>query len=127
MKESNIQQDVRLTLSKGGVVTFRNNQGAYEDDRGRWVKYGVGQPGGSDLIGWKATVVTPDMVGKPIAIFAAVEVKTEHGRVTEAQQNFIDQVKKAGGIAGVVRSAEDAELLLKQQLLKRQIGATHDF
>lgn len=112
MKESNIQQDVRLTLSKGGVVTFRNNQGAYEDDQGRWVKYGVCNPGGSDLIGWKATVVTPDMVGKPIAIFAAVEVKTTRGRVSEAQQNFIDQVNKAGGIAGVVRSAEDAEALL---------------
>ena len=113
MKESAIQQDVRLTLSKGGVVTFRNNQGAYEDHHGRWIRYGVGQPGGSDLIGWKQTIVTPDMVGKPIAIFAAVEVKTESGRVTEAQQNFIDQVNKSGGIAGVVRSAEDAEQLLK--------------
>lgn len=112
MKESNIQQDVRLALSQGGVVTFRNNSGAYEDDRGRWVKYGIGNPGGSDLIGWRQTVITPDMVGKYVAIFAAVEVKTEYGRVTEAQQNFIDQVNKAGGIAGVVRSAEDALQLL---------------
>lgn len=112
MKESNIQQEVRLALSVGGVVTFRNNSGAYEDDRGRWVKYGVGNPGGSDLIGWRQTIVTPDMVGKPVAIFAAVEIKTATGRVTEAQQNFIDQVNKAGGIAGVVRSAEDALALL---------------
>lgn len=112
MKESNIQQEVRLALSHGGVVTFRNNQGSYEDERGRWVKYGVCNPGGSDLIGWRQTIITPDMVGKPVAIFAAIEVKTATGRITEAQQNFIDQVNKAGGIAGVVRSAEDAQQLL---------------
>lgn len=113
MKESNIQQDVRLALSQGGVVTFRNNQGSYEDDRGRWVKYGVGNPGGSDLIGWRQTIITPDMVGQKVAIFAAVEVKTPNGRVTEAQQNFIDQVNKAGGIGGIVRSVEDALALLQ--------------
>lgn len=112
MKESNIQQEVRLALSVGGVVTFRNNSGAYEDDRGRWVKYGVGNPGGSDLIGFKQTVITPDMVGQKVAIFVAIEVKTATGRVTEAQQNFIDQVNKAGGIAGIVRSKEDAIALL---------------
>lgn len=112
MKESNIQQEVRLALSVGGVVTFRNNSGAYEDDRGRWVRYGVGQPGGADLIGWRQIVVTPDMVGQSLAVFVAVEVKTPTGKATEAQINFLDQVNKAGGIAGVVRSKEDALALL---------------
>lgn len=113
MKESNIQQDVRLALSQSGVVSFRNNSGAYEDERGRWVRYGVGQPGGSDLIGWRQIVVTPDMVGKSLAVFVAVEVKTPTGKATEAQMNFLDQVNKAGGIAGIVRSKEDALALLK--------------
>lgn len=113
MKETAIQQAVRLALSQAGAVVFRNNQGAYQDDQGRWIKYGVCNPGGSDLIGWTSVTVTPDMVGKTVALFTAVEVKTPTGRVTPAQQNFIDQVNKAGGRAGVVRSSEDAQLLLK--------------
>jgi len=113
MKETAIQQAVRLALSQAGAVVFRNNQGAYQDDQGRWIKYGVCNPGGSDLIGWTSVTVTPDMVGTTVALFTAVEVKTPTGRVTPAQQNFIDQVNKAGGRAGVARSSEDAQLLLK--------------
>ena len=113
MKETAIQQAVRLALSQAGAVMFRNNQGSYQDDQGRWIKYGVCNPGGSDLIGWTSVTVTPDMVGKTVALFTAVEVKTSKGRVTDAQQNFIDQVNKAGGRAGVVRSSTDAQLLLK--------------
>lgn len=113
MKETAIQQAVRLALSQAGAVMFRNNQGAYQDDQGRWIKYGVCNPGGSDLIGWTPIQVTQDMVGKTVAIFTAVEVKTPKGKVTDAQQNFIDQVNKAGGRAGVVRSPDDAQLLLK--------------
>lgn len=93
-------------------VLFRNNQGAYKDDGGRWIKYGVCNPGGSDLIGWTSKTVTQDMVGSKVAIFTAVEVKTAKGRATEAQLNFIEQVKQAGGIAGIARSADDALALL---------------
>lgn len=113
MKESAIQQLVRLTASQAGAVLFRNNMGAYQDDQGRWVKYGVCNPGGSDLIGWTSITITPDMVGTRLAVFTAVEVKTTKGRVTDAQLNFIDQVNKAGGRAGVVRSSDDTQLLLK--------------
>lgn len=69
--------------------------------------------GGGDLIGWKSRVMQPDDVGTRIAVFASVEVKTERGRVSADQQNFIDQVLAAGGIAGVARSEADAEYLLK--------------
>jgi hypothetical protein len=52
------------------------------------------------------------MVGKKFARFTAVEVKTETGRVTPEQQDFISAVNDAGGIAGVIRSEEDAKQLL---------------
>lgn len=113
MKESAIQIAVRLALSKAGSVMFRNNSGAYQSPDGRWIKYGVCNPGGSDLIGWRSITVTPDMIGKKIAVFTAVEVKTSRGKTTDAQANFIDQVRKAGGIAGVCRSAEDADALIR--------------
>lgn len=113
MKESAIQIAVRLALSKAGSVCFRNNVGAYKTPEGRWIHYGVCNPGGSDLIGWTSVEVTPDMIGKRFAVFTAVETKTSRGKATDAQQNFIDQVVKAGGFAGVARCAEDAENLIR--------------
>lgn len=74
--------------------------------------FGVGSPGGSDLIGYRKVTVTPEMVGQEIAQFAAVEVKTARGRVRPEQQRFIEHVRGAGGVAGIARSVEDAEELL---------------
>lgn len=107
--EAAIQQQVRLALSRAGVVAFRNNIGAYMDPKtGRPIQYGVCNPGGSDLIGWTPVVVTPDMVGKTVAVFTAVEVKTPTGKATQHQLNFIAQVLKAGGFAGIARSPQEA-------------------
>ena len=74
--------------------------------------FGVGSPGGSDLIGYRKVTVTPEMVGQEIAQFAAVEVKTPRGRVRPEQQQFIDHVLSAGGIAGIARSVAEAQELL---------------
>jgi hypothetical protein len=115
MSEAAIQQQIRLALSRAGAVMHRNNIGAYFDPKtGRMIQYGVCNPGGSDLIGWCPVEVTPDMVGKKIAVFCAVEVKTGTGRPTEAQINFITQVLKAGGYAGIARSPEDAVAITRR-------------
>lgn len=109
MSEAAIQQQIRLALSRAGAVMHRNNIGAYFDPKtGRMIQYGVCNPGGSDLIGWTPVVVTPDMVGSTVAVFTACEVKAANGRPTEAQLNFIAQVLKAGGFAGIARSPGDA-------------------
>jgi len=79
---------------------------------GRYVKFGVGSPGGSDLIGYRRVRVTPEMVGREIAQFAAVEVKTPRGRVRPEQQQFIDHIVSAGGIAGIARSVDEAKDIL---------------
>lgn len=114
--EAQIQQDIRIALGRRSVL-FRNNSGAYQCPKtGRWIHYGVGSPGGSDLIGWHTIEITPDMIGSKVAVFMAVEVKKPTGKVTEAQQNFVDQVQNAGGIAGICRSVQDAEALLKAGL-----------
>lgn len=114
MTEAAIQQQIRLALSRAGVVAFRNNIGAYKDDAGRLVRYGVCNPGGSDLIGWTPTLVTADMVGQTVAIFTACEVKGPKGRATEAQLNFIDQVIRAGGYAGIARSPDEAVAIIQR-------------
>jgi hypothetical protein len=71
------------------------------------VRYGL-QPGSSDLIGWRTVTITPEMVGQQVAVFTSIEVKTPTGRVKPEQQQWLDAVLSAGGIAGVARSVEDA-------------------
>jgi hypothetical protein len=68
-------------------------------------------PGSGDLIGWRTLTVTPDMVGKPIAQFLSIEVKTKTGRVRPDQQNWLDQITTAGGHAIVARSVSDTDNL----------------
>jgi hypothetical protein len=78
-----------------------------QDRRGVPVRYGL-QPGSSDLIGWRTVTITPEMVGQQVAVFTSIEVKTPTGRVKPEQQQWLDAVQAAGGIAGVARSVEDA-------------------
>lgn len=116
MKEQNIQRLIMLSTANNGSVIFRNNCGAYTTPDGYRVKYGVGNPGGSDLIGITPIVITDDMVGRTMGIFTAIEVKTKTGKPSPNQLNFIDVIKNNGGIAGVCRSSDDADDLIKSFL-----------
>ena len=111
--ERRIQSDIQLAACAGGgpARLWRNNTGALKDQRGQLVRYGL-CPGSSDLIGFRTVVITPNMVGQRIAVFAAVEVK-DRGRPTEQQQAFINLVQQAGGLAGVARSVPDALSILR--------------
>lgn len=101
-----------LSVGTGAVRVFRNNCGMLFDKHGRAVRFGVANPGGSDLIGWKTLTITPDMVGQQVAQFVSIEVKEPRGTVTAAQANFIAAVNAAGGRAGVCRSVDEALRLL---------------
>lgn len=108
MKESDLIKSIQLCLTPRSIRLFRNNSGQLTTSSGHVVRYGVGSPGGSDLIGWTPYKITIDDVGKTIAVFTAVEVKTGKLKPTKEQLNFIDQVRKSGGRAGVAYSVEDA-------------------
>lgn len=86
---------------------MRNNVGVLKDKNGKYIRYGLGN-GSSDLIGWHTIRITPDMVGRKVAIFTALEIKAEDGIATKEQENFIAQVKAAGGYAGIVRTETEA-------------------
>lgn len=111
-KESNIQNNIRLVLSEHGIPAFRNNIGAFTSEDGRFIEYGVGGAGGSDLICAVPVTITQDMVGCKIAVFGAFEVKTEKGKATHKQLTFIRNIKSFGGIGGIVRSPDDALKLI---------------
>ena len=105
--EQSIQQHIRLTCGTGATRLFRNNTGTLRDQHGRPVSFGLAR-GSADLIGWTIRTITPEMVGQQVAVFTSVEVKTPTGRVKPEQQQWLDAVQAAGGIAGVARSVEDA-------------------
>jgi len=113
--ETKIQQEIRLGLgTRDDVRLFRNQVGQLPDPRtGRPVQFGLAK-GSADLVGWKTVTVTPDMCGKEIAVFTSIEVKTPGGRPNANQKAWMTAVEKAGGIAGVARSVEDATDIIEQ-------------
>jgi len=71
-------------------------------------------PGSADWLGWVSVEITPGMVGKRIAAFVGLEAKRpEGGVVSDDQEKFLNRLKDDGGVAGVVRNAEDAERALE--------------
>ena len=112
MTEQQIQQEIRLALSRWPVRLWRNNTGTLYDRQGRPVQFGLCK-GSSDLIGLRTITIGPEHVGQRLAVFAAVEVKSATGRVTTEQQAFIEQVQGMGGLAGVARSVGEAATILR--------------
>lgn len=92
--EADIQRACMIAASKLGAIVWRNNTGMLRNSNGIPVKYGLCK-GSSDIIGIYR--------GR----FLAIEVKTPKGRVSKEQENFIDIVNKAGGIAFVARHPDD--------------------
>ena len=115
--ETVLQNEIRLALSARcpSTTVFRNHTGALRDPRtGQMVRFGLA-PGSPDLVGWKSVVVTADMVGQRLAVFCGLEVKIPGGRVRPDQVNFLDRLREAGGLAGVVRSEEEAVAILSDR------------
>lgn len=126
MREAPVQQRILLACSRGLTRLFRVNTGVAWQGKGKAepvrrptqvmcypgdVVLRQAQPlkmglctGGSDLIGWT--------VRDGVAVFTAIEVKGEGGRATPEQLNFIEQVRAAGGLAGVARSEDEARAIL---------------
>ncbi len=69
--------------------------------------------GSSDLIGLLPVLITPDHVGQTFGRFLSPEIKSRTGRLTEAQRAWLGTVTRLGGLAGVVRSIDDLEELLR--------------
>lgn len=98
----------RVTAQQEATISghrlWRNNRGLFYTMAGQKVRAGLEAGGSSDLIGYTTIEITPEMVGKKIAVFTAVEMKRKTWKKptsdTEKQQaTFIEHVSKNGGIA----------------------------
>ncbi len=89
---------IRYLWHAHGAFVWRNNTGVLKDEHGRKVRFGFN--GSADVIG-----------AAPDGRFLAVECKTEVGRLSEAQERFLQRVRERGGIALVVRPADYNDLI----------------
>jgi len=93
-KSKRLDEETTLTLNKGDVVIRRAR------------RVNVGFDGLSDTIGLTRIKITPEMVGRTVAIFTACEIKTPNVKATTKQQNFIRMVNQRGGIGVIARKLE---------------------
>ena len=100
MTEAELMREIQLAVTQEGHRVFRNNIGVCQTKSGEYIRYGVCNPGGSDLIGWTKE-------GR----FLAIEVKAEKGRVSKVQQSFIDTVNRSGGVGIIARSVDDLKTI----------------
>jgi len=107
MLESQIQTQLLNRLgSQQHIRLFRNSVGvASIGNPPRKLRFGL-HPGSSDLIGWKSLIITPDMVGRRIAVFLSIEVKRPGQKPKPHQKAWLDAVNHHGGIAIVATDPE---------------------
>ena len=119
MSETDLIRRMLLESYDAGCVLFRNNTGM--GWAGKLARHnGAGDvtlrnarplhaglcTGSSDTIGWANVIVTPEMVGKSMAVFMAVECKAKKGATSADQIRFLHNVNRAGGIGIVLRDGE---------------------
>ena len=124
MSEHEIQQRILLACGSGTTRLWRNNVGtgwagqATQIRRRGMLAVEPGDvlvrnarplhaglcTGSSDLIGYRQI--------DGVAQFVAIEVKSERGRPSPQQVQFLDHIQGAGGCAGIARSVDEAQSLL---------------
>lgn len=129
--EGRASQEVRKRASDWKARLLRNNSGVLNDKLGRPVRFGLGNESPKinkiyktgDYVGWFPVTITPEMVGKTVAVFANLEVKALGFIVKSdynpksreyAQNNFNKLVIANGGIAGFVYDWQSVDTVVKE-------------
>jgi hypothetical protein len=131
-KEQPLVKAILSTCQRPHIRLFRNNTGAVfpvgVGGKTRCVRYGLA-PGSADIIGWKSVEIriAGAVWAYCQAVFVAIECKSQTALKPRnpksksgkkalahwiAQEKFLQDVRDAGGIAGIVRTAEEAMQLL---------------
>jgi hypothetical protein len=120
MSEGAVQSRIRLKSAQmGGLYLARNNSGAFKDDTGRTIRFGLANDSkaankvlkSSDLIGVKRVTITPEMVGMMVGRFCSYEVKHEGWVYTgsedeQAQRRWIELMLSYGAEAKFITGAD---------------------
>jgi hypothetical protein len=119
---------------KDHPYTFRNNRGIFQvvhtDTKGnrklRWIRCGIPEPKGNetsenlkggDRVGWTRVEITPDMVGKTVAVFTNIEIKGPGDTLEEGQKKWHNLVLQHGGISEIWRDV-NSEIVIDRRKIK---------
>lgn len=108
--EKQLVNDCIKLLILHGFIPIRTNSGLIILDSGsRRRAIRMASPGVPDII-----ACSPD--GR----FIAIECKTDNGRLTQAQKDFLERLKRTGAVAAVVRCIDELlEIIHNYQLICR--------
>jgi hypothetical protein len=113
--ETKIQRNIMLSISSAGHTVWRNETGNF------WTGQVIHKDGNTTTLA-NAQILpcglckgSADLIGiTNTGRFFAIEVKTQTGRASKEQAQFIEHIKQQGGIAGIARNPADALELLTQ-------------
>ncbi len=99
--EAHVQVAVRLEAARAGWHVWRNNRGAFKDETGRLIRYGLANDSkqlgdklkSADLVGWKTHMVTSDDVGKKFAVPVSRECKPVGWRFNPKDPREVAQMR----------------------------------
>jgi len=136
--ESKASLTVLLYANQQGCRLLKNNTGVAFNNRNRPVFFGLGNEGKKnsesertpDWVGWHSVTITPEMVGKTLPVFMAIDAKKEGFKPKQSynknsreygQNKFFQRVIRFNGIAGFASSAEQLQTVLSDfyQRMKR--------
>lgn len=112
-RETRIQNASLIAVGqRPDVLAMRLHSGVFRayDDPTKMVR--VGQPGLPDTMLLVATEITPDMIGKTVAVAVAAEIKTAKGRQSDAQARWQAAFEARGGIYALIRSPDEMTALV---------------
>lgn len=119
-QEARLIDTLRLKLSRAGARIFRQGvglgwtgkilnrapDGTVTLAKARPLRAGL-CTGSSDTIGWRPYIITAEDVGRRVAVFTAIEVKTPGVKLTDEQRAFLAVVRDSGGIAIEARDVDE--------------------
>lgn len=121
MRESSIQNQIRLAAAQDGVQLLRQNSGALQDRYGQLIRFGLANESkamnktykSGDLVGIRPVVIGPEHIGMTLGVFISLECKNDRWRGVSnererAQERWNQWVKQHGGLAGFANSVEMA-------------------
>lgn len=102
--EKEIENDILRWLGLRNIYSWKvKTVGTFDTKLGRFRKSSpLYKKGVSDILG-----ILDD------GTFLALEVKSKNGKATPEQKMFLDNITRRGGVAGLVRSVQDVENLLR--------------
>lgn len=127
MNETNLVRQFLLTASRAGSRLWRQNTGqAWIGQSEKFTARRTVTVNPGDVIIRQARPFHAGFAGLSdiggltprdgVAVYTSIEAKTATGRVSEEQRAFISMVRSFGGLAGVARSDQDVEAIIRGEI-----------